>query len=144
MSKTTNAPTATVAPLRPFRVLIWGINEEAPLHAFTRGNHWNGWECPFFTMEQAEVFAAQWRALSEEHTATFDAATDSWTFSDPTNGGPEDADVFDGIDAVGPQGPLHVYAIGAWGWTWNEAKAEDAESTGDVLDDVALAPKGDA
>jgi hypothetical protein len=115
------AVPANATPVRPICVLIYGINEEAPVHAYTRGDHWNGWECPFFTMEQAEVFAAQWRAESEGHTATFDAATDSWTFSEP-DGGPEGADVFDGFDVMGPHGPLHVYAIGAWGWTWNRAE----------------------
>jgi hypothetical protein len=110
-------------PLRPIHVYVEGINEEAPASAFTRGERWNGWHCPLFTHAQAEVFAAHWNdfVTDDGASATYEAESDEWIFVD--NDGNEDT--HRGADVIGPDGAtLHVYAIGAFGWTWSEAKAE--------------------
>jgi hypothetical protein len=35
------------APMRKSRFQLFGI--EGAFEAFTKDDHWNGWECPFFT-----------------------------------------------------------------------------------------------
>jgi hypothetical protein len=119
---------ASAGPLRPIRVYIYGINEDVPTRAFTRGERWNGWHCPLLTHEQVTTFAAHWNSFVTDDGAgaTYETESDEWIFVD--NDGNEDT--HRGADVLGPDGAtLHVYAIGAFGWTWNEASAEDeAES----------------
>jgi hypothetical protein len=110
--------------LTPARVYLDGINPDAPVDAYVcEGEFWNGWACPYFTKEQAYVFAAMWHARfykktwSRKKLFTFDAANDIYSFFDPEN---EEIEAVKGADRLGPDGAtIHVYAIGSHGWTWS-------------------------
>jgi hypothetical protein len=113
------AASSSSLPLRPFRVFLDAINPDEPVNAYTRGDRWNGWECPFFTRDQAATFARIWRA-SIHCSAGYDAATDDWLFYDPEN--PEQPMRVTGQAEVDAEGrALHVYCIGGWEWCWVEA-----------------------
>ena len=80
---------------------------------FTAGGVWNGWSCPLFTFEQAMKIVERHKEKYPNLPADYDAATDTFSFETEGTG---EADSFTGEDRDG----MHVYAIGAYGWTWDE------------------------
>ena len=80
---------------------------------------WNGWACPFFEIDEAYKVVEQiapgcWEYNEATDTfKTWGYAQDGQTY--------EDADQWPGSDITLPNGETkHVYAIGAWCWTWDE------------------------
>src|SRR5205823_5624743 len=103
------AVSSNSAPLRPIRVYLDGINPDEPVGAFTRGDRWNGFECPFFTREQAVAFARHWRGALH-CSAEYHAAGDEWLFYHPEDlANPMRAKGQADVDADGRT--LHVYCI---------------------------------
>jgi hypothetical protein len=115
------AASLSPAPLRPIRVVLDGVNLDAPIDAYTRGDRWNGFECPFFTREQAASLARLWRA-AVHCSAEYYAARDEWVFYEPEDRDhPMRAVGQDEVDAEGRS--LRVYCIGGWAWCWIEASS---------------------
>ncbi|VWC80362.1 hypothetical protein BLA39750_01151 [Burkholderia lata] len=83
--------------------------------AYSCGERWNGWECPYFTIEEA-------MKLLEHpylHGLRYDAEGDKFIMDD---GDGEDLyeTVFASEVVLVDGNPIKVYAIGAFGWCWNK------------------------
>jgi len=91
--------------------------EFGPLDGYTAGQTWEGWACPYFTPAVATQIATFWQQgiLS----ATFDGATDTYTFRDPENDGGKCYRV-EGEDHTYAGQTLHLYSIGHRYWCWVE------------------------
>lgn len=49
--------------------------EEGPIYeGYTKGNHWNGWACPYFTKEVADQIAREVNADAPDCTMCYDKA----------------------------------------------------------------------
>lgn len=85
-------------------------------------NRWNGWAAPAFEKDEADrLMAFQTASRTEDdEVITFDAEKDAYLLTNPGYAdGPED--VVGGADVLCADGQVrHLYAIGAWGWTWSE------------------------
>lgn len=90
---------------------------------WTHGETWNGWQTPHF--ERAEA-----RALIEAQNAVTPHGVAAW-FDDETDavviefeGATDGQERYEGAVIETPEGPKHVYAVGAWAWCW-DAMEED-------------------
>lgn len=104
-----------------FRSALFTIDDlGVSLAGFTQGKTWNGWACPAFTREQADIVVDTMRQRWGDTVGDigFDAATDTYRFVMDADD-PEAVDGFPGIDA----GDLHLYLIGAQCWCWMEDEA---------------------
>lgn len=88
---------------------------EKNFEGYTDGQHWNGWECPRFTKEIGLLVMEQF-SYDEPLKAYFDESKDAFIFPVEDS----EPDVYEGVDITCDGDILHVYAIGAWGWVWDE------------------------
>ncbi len=111
-------PRARVVILRPARFQIDAI-EGRTFEGFTKGETWNGFACPYFTYEQAQDLLGAF-VQAGDRDAQYDADGDAFMFGNIGEGPatPEDLERF-GLIRVGA---LELYAIGAFGWCWTEAR----------------------
>lgn len=106
----------TVSPAQEYRSKLvcgdWIRDQSKRYQAFTSGQRWNGWECPYFVFEVAKRLAQDMPGLQ------YDPATDEFVREDHCGPEYESLERFSSslidIDGV----PTKVYAIGAWSWCW--------------------------
>lgn len=110
-------------PLHQAQFSIDSIGEDVLLNGFTNGETWNGWDCPYFTFEQAhivvEAFNASQRTGGEEVKAHYDAELDAFCFFFESSG---ENDIFSAEEIDGNK----YYPIGAGCWIWESADKWDA------------------
>lgn len=55
--------------------------EDGPIYeGYTKGNHWNGWACPYFTREVADQIAREVNADAPDCTMCYDKANDAFAY----------------------------------------------------------------
>lgn len=83
---------------------------------FTRGEVWNGWDCPYFDFEQANNILKSCNNLrsiiAQEPLAYYDLSLDAFVFPDE-----DDSEVFAPFTEDGKK----YCPIGAFCWIWEEA-----------------------
>ena len=82
---------------------------------FTADDHWNGWECPYFTRSEGLKLVEAWNAVSDEASERGPARHDNDRF-EFTLGGEVDTFGAESIEGV------RLYPIGAYGWCWEECE----------------------
>ena len=83
---------------------------------YTDNRHWNGWECPWFTKEVADVIMSD---LNKDGIRTmYDVTKDTYIIDDQYN---DTVDTYKGCDVETLNGIKHLYPIGAGCWIWDEA-----------------------
>lgn len=88
--------------------------EEGPIYeGYTKGNHWNGWACPYFTKEVADQIAREVNADAPDCTMCYDKANDAFAYKGYME---EEVVIFKGEDIQGK----HLYSIGAYSWIWDD------------------------
>jgi hypothetical protein len=92
------------------RFELFGI--EGSFEGVTNGDHWNGWECPRFTLEESLRFVDAWNAPVEDcgrGPARYDSEGDFFEFT-----------IEGETDRFGPEivEGVKLYPIGACGWCW--------------------------
>lgn len=79
---------------------------------YTKGESWNGWDCPYFTFEQSQKVLQsynQLRSILGEIQAYYDVGTDAFIF--PAEDEPE---IYKAITEEGEK----YYPIGGFVWIW--------------------------
>lgn len=84
---------------------------------YSFGLQWNGWACPYFPKASADQLVANLIAEADENEAGYSAERDVYWFRNPNEG---EADEYGALDIQTPDGPQHVYPIGAGSWIWDE------------------------
>lgn len=84
---------------------------QATFQGYTRGDTWNGWECPLFPFESARRIAD---AVSEYQTAFYDEGADEFVFEVE-----DDSERFGAVE-VKDIGKLYPIGTGAWIWEKHE------------------------
>jgi hypothetical protein len=95
-----------------------------PIPAYIIDNeYWNGWAMPYFTREQAEVYAAAQRAFSGETTPEGNPTVTYQEYNDQyvTMLEGEGIESWGNEDIVIDGETIHTYPIGAGCWIWEEA-----------------------
>ena len=109
------------ATLRETTVYLDAIPDE--YHGFTKGEDWNGWECPYFPIEEALRIVEGYKSLNEavdddhDYRAKYDESQDIFRFYDPHG------DYWEEFEPVSIDGKK-LYPIGAFGWTWSEVSED--------------------
>lgn len=89
---------------------------------YTKEESWNGWDCPYFTFEQAQkVLKAynQLRSIIGEEQAFYDSSADAFIF--PADEEPEP------YASVTEEGEKY-YSIGGFVWIWEESGKPDSST----------------
>lgn len=88
--------------------------EDGPIYeGYTKGNHWNGWACPYFTREVADQIAREVNADAPDCTMCYDKANDAFAYKGYME---EEVVIFKGENIQGK----HLYPIGAYSWIWDD------------------------
>lgn len=113
---------------QPFEIVSVSLDEGPSYNAYSRGERWNGWHCPYFTLEEAMRLAAHPHLKGLK----YEAEKDQFVLNDPAyaNDSTYEAEIFtpQTITVDGQQ--IKVYAIGAFGWCWNKDDSIDSEIAG--------------
>lgn len=88
---------------------------------FTKDECWNGWDCPYFTFDQAQEVLKQYNQLcgiiGQKDLAFYDLTDDAFIF--PGNGEAE-SEIFSAVEEDGQK----YYPVGAFYWIWEEVMNE--------------------
>lgn len=109
------------AELRPGRFLLDGL--DGVYDGFTRGETWNGFAVPYFSLAEArrvaDDYAAQLPTADGQTRAEYDAGRGVFRLYDPSS---------DEWDEVAPVivGDRTLYCVGTHLWTWENASDEAA------------------
>lgn len=76
---------------------------------FLNGQHWNGWACPFFTIDNAKLVAEVIGELA------YDEEKDVFVWTDE---GSRETEVFAAVVIEVNGEKVKTYPIGAWSWCW--------------------------
>ena len=91
---------------------------------YTKGENWNGWDCPYFTFEQAQRVLQtynQLRSITGEAQGYYDAGADAFIF--PAEDEPE---IYNAITSENEK----YYPVGAFCWIWEKAGKFTLENDG--------------
>jgi hypothetical protein len=89
-----------------------------PVKGITFGDRWNGWECPYFTIEGVKQILAY---TGEGHDMDYDDGTyysfdEGQVFQEDV----EDGDVTKTVVDPKNVGGVNYYPIGGWYWVWQQ------------------------
>jgi hypothetical protein len=110
--------------LRPTSFAIDFIEGET-FDGYTRDEDWNGFACPYFSLEQGRRVVDAWQRKGWK--ARYDVEADSFIFEMQAGGGEPDYETYAGSEVEG----VKVYPIGAFSWIWDEVGVAEspAETT---------------
>lgn len=110
--------TEEIMRLTNFKIESLGYDA---FEGFTKGEDWNGWDCPYFTFGQAHKVLETHNELrliiGQKDLAYYDSATDAFVF--PTNN-EDESEIFAAIIEAGQK----YYPVGAFCWIWEEMPRE--------------------
>lgn len=104
-----------------WRVALFTLDDGTTYRGYTRGETWNGWQCPRFPKAEADRLMADLNAAAQTFpeqyfTITFDEVTQRYAVHDPQHADDPwviEAELFDGEPC---------YGIGAGSWVWDQVK----------------------
>lgn len=108
--------------LQPITVYMDGITdtkgEAVEFKAWTNGETWNGWECPYFEKSEADRLVKAWRDMEQIDNSYFqgawyNAVTDQFCFMCSEF---EDHYYWDALTIDNTK----LYPIGAGCWIWSQ------------------------
>lgn len=117
---------------RPFRRALFCVEPDQALYeGYTRGETWNGAECPLFPKNSAERVLAD--CSDDTLRIQYDAEADAFRIR--SRDWPDQEDVLVGQDIVVAHALVHVYDFGHMGWAWiDEAVATRQYGAGAVVE----------
>ena len=100
---------------------------EGIFEGYTKGEKWNGYDCPSFTKEVAFKIINAWvkagKGIDETYEGYYKVEEDAFYLdNDPDLGLPEKVA---GVNIHCGGDEIHVYPIGSRGWVWEEVLEEE-------------------
>lgn len=92
------------------------FGEDQTIDGISQGSHWNGWECPYFTFENAMKLKD---LFGKNGFLKYNKKKDVFIFDSKNDDREEFEPVF--IDGI------KYYAIGAFSWCWNREDETEEE-----------------
>lgn len=115
------------SPLRAATFRLDDVLGDQSFPGWTLGETWNGWACPYFSLEVAAQIAEQLCASGTEETWTLDEESGTLYSFEPDAAGP---DAEGGDVSIWEPTTLHgerVIALGSGLWIWSEVLNVDEE-----------------
>lgn len=101
----------------PHRPAVFQIDAiESYFHGVTQGQHWNGFACPLFSLEEAQRLMALNNHTDFCGQIVYDAAQDAFLFHEFGVESEERPDVYKMVLIDG----VKFYPIGAFSWCWQD------------------------
>jgi hypothetical protein len=101
-----------------YRMTRFMLEDGERYNGYTKGETWNGWECPCFELSEAKKLL---EAFSCDFPAHYDEEKDTCIFRINDSGIDEyDYEAYTGFDIECNGETKHVYDIGSGSWTWDE------------------------
>jgi len=114
-----------------FRKTYFTIDEEGHLfEGYTTDKTWNGWECPFFTLEVGMQLVEHFN--SDKYPAYYDANKDTFVFCMTEDDNPDEYSKYSSKEVEIESVKLKLYPIGAFSWIWDEATPEELQELTEV------------
>jgi hypothetical protein len=98
---------------------------------YTSGALWNGWATPYFTLEEAQRFQADFNKCTE-NPMLYDVAKDEFRVKYDGDDAPY---IWKGEDVQTVDGKLHLYGIGAYSHIWDELDDDIRRSLAQQIND---------
>lgn len=129
-----------------YRKARFQIEDGEVFPGFTRGEHWNGWACPFFIYDVAVKIAEYYhppveKGCQPESHWRYEETTDSFLFfsADDEAYDVEHGEIYEpytckGMDIVVNGENFHVYDIGMGAWCWDEVEHLYCHFCGDEIE----------
>ncbi len=124
--------------LIPARFSIDSFGSGESVEGFTTGDTWNGWDCPYFTVEQGQLVVEALNRAEEQSALDsligfYDEPRDAFVFhyraQSNSEAPEEDWDIFPSQFIEGQK----LYPIGASCWIWErEGKWDSSELSKDA------------
>lgn len=106
----------------PHRPAVFQIDAiESYFHGVTQGQHWNGFACPLFSIEEAQRLMALNNQTDFCGQIVYDAAQDAFLFHEFGVECEERPDVFKAVLIDGEK----FYPIGAFSWCWQDVSNDN-------------------
>jgi hypothetical protein len=112
-----HAPDPTLRP-------AWFEIDGGPRYrGYHRGDRWNGWAMPYFTLEAGKAIMERWEGSDVPLTYDENATAFTAAFEDP--------EVYEGeVHTIEGRAEI-LYPIGAGSWCWDAYETETETETGD-------------
>ncbi len=102
--------------MRPAKFKIESLGYET-FEGFTKDEEWNGWNCPYFSFEQAQKVLKNYNELrqiiGQKNLAYYNLNADAFVFPSDSE---DELETFAGINENGQK----YYPVGAFCWIWEE------------------------
>lgn len=87
-------------------------------NGYTKGESWNGWDCPYFNFEQAQQILKEYNEIqtiiNSDAIAYYDNLADAFVFPTSSTDEPE---IYQAIFENNEK----YYPVGAFSWIWEES-----------------------
>lgn len=105
-------------PKRPFEIISVSLDEGPSYQVYSRGEHWNGWQCPYFSFEEATKLTEHPYLIGLK----YDAEKDQFIYDDPeyADDTTYEADIYEAETITVDGKQIKVYGIGAYAWCWHK------------------------
>lgn len=107
-----------ITPKRSFGIISVSLDEGPSYQAYSCGELWNRWQCPYFSFEEAmKITMSPWL-----NGLRYDAEKDLFIFDDPeyADDTTYKADNFEAQTITVDGQQIKVYGIGVYAWCWHK------------------------
>ncbi|VVE17832.1 MULTISPECIES: hypothetical protein [Pandoraea] len=103
---------------RTLEIISVSLDEGPSYQAYSCGERWNGWHCPYFTFEEAMKVTEHPHLVGLKYVAE----KDQFILDDPdyVNDPMYVPEIFEPETVTVDGRQIKLYAIGAFGWCWNK------------------------
>ena len=84
---------------------------------YTKGDHWNGWACPYFEVNEAMLIMQQYNESDPDSVMLYSESSDTFMLYDRDN---KELTEWKGGNHQTTDGIKHLYGIGAGYWIWDD------------------------
>ncbi|WP_176331408.1 hypothetical protein [Burkholderia vietnamiensis] len=108
-----------------FEIVSVSFDVGPSYQAYSRGETWNGWECPYFTFDEAMKVTQH----QDMKCLRYDPESDQFVMNDPSykDDPTYEPEVFKRQNITVDGAQIGVYPIGAFSWCWNGDELERPE-----------------
>jgi hypothetical protein len=96
--------------------------EGSTFEGYTQDEDWNGFACPYFSLDQAQHLVEVWN--NQGWSARYDSAADTFMFEVESGRGEKEWESYIPVEIEG----LKLYPVGSFNWIWEEVGNESGDN----------------
>lgn len=108
-----------------YKQAYFGIDSCPTLvQGYTRGERWNGWQCPCFTKEVVDKYI-ETEDMRTAYKVVYNESKDTYILYDNYVEDDDEPLAYEGHDIEINGVTKHVYDLGSWAWVWDKYTEEE-------------------